>query len=108
MVWFREQGRKGLDEYITVDPHFEVRVMSVRGKLPSPFGGPGLYQKRNTTVRNIGINKEITFTDLHIHMIRDYGFYEGKGSGYRTDPRDLAEILEIAAEPEGFPENVPQ
>lgn len=108
MVWFREQGRKGLDEFISVEPCFQVRVMSVRGKLPSPFGGPGLYQKRNITVRNLELDREITFTDLHIHMVRDHGFYEGKGSQFRLEPKDLAEILDIGPLPEEFPENVPR
>lgn len=96
MQYFRDAGYKGLGEFITVDDHFEVRVDSVRGKLPSPFGGAKLYRKVNTTVKNLKKAKEITFTDLHIHFIRDHGFYEGKGSPFRLNPEEIIEILEVS------------
>jgi hypothetical protein len=95
MKELRDSGTEGLGEFVRVEPNFEVKVDDVRGKLPSPFGGPGLYRKRNTTVVNTRLDKEITFTDLHIHMIEENGFYEGKGSRFRLDPKDLAEILEL-------------
>ncbi len=98
MQYLRDQGEAGLGEFITVDDHFEVRVDSVRGKLPSPFGGPGLYQKVNTIVRNTAQEREIVFTDMHIHFIRDHGFYEGKGSPFRLDPEELIEVLEVHPE----------
>jgi hypothetical protein len=95
MQYFRDLGLRGLGEYISVEPHFEVRVDSVRGKLPSPFGGPGMYDKVNTTVVNRELDKAITYTDLHIHLIRDHGFFQGAGSRYRLEPLDLVKILEI-------------
>lgn len=96
MQYFRDAGFDGLGEFITLDENFDVRVDSVRGKLPSPFGGPGMYEKVNTTVVNKKLNKEITFTDLHIHFIKDHGFYQGKGSSYRLEPTDIIEILQVA------------
>jgi hypothetical protein len=92
---FRNEGERGLGELITVPPHFEVRVESVRGKLPCPFGHPGLVAKTNITVRNREGGREVTFTDLHIHLIEAHGFYEGKGSCFRLEPADLVEILEV-------------
>jgi len=67
----------------------------VRGKLPCPFGHPGIFAKVNTTVRNLKLDREITYTLLHIHLIGEHGFYEGKGSPFRLEPSDLIEILEI-------------
>lgn len=98
MGFFREEGRKGLGEYIAVGTHFEVRVETVRGKLPSPFGGPGLYEKTNTAVRNTRLDREVIYSDLQIHLVRDHGFYEGKGSPFRLDPAALAEVLEVEPE----------
>lgn len=95
MVELRDKGMRGLGDFITVEPHFEVRVDSVRGKLPCPFGDPGVFPKTNTMVRNLELNREILFTDLNIHMILVHGFYEGKGSPFRVEPKDLAEVLEI-------------
>jgi hypothetical protein len=96
MQYFRDIGLDGLGEFMGVDDHFDVRVDSVRGKLPSPFGGPGMYEKVNTTVVNKRLGREVVYTDLHIHFVRDHGFYEGKGSSYRLEPEDLIAILEVA------------
>ena len=95
MIHFKEKGIAGLGEFITLDDHFEVKVESVRGLLPSPFGGPGMYGKINTTVVNKKLNRQVVYTDLHIHFIADHAFYEGKGSPFRLEPTDLIEILEV-------------
>jgi hypothetical protein len=96
MVELRDAGMAGLGEFVDVAPHFEVRVDSVRGRLPCPFGDPGIFPKTNVTVRNTHTGREITYTGLHIHLVRVHGFYEGHGSPFRLEPRDLAEVLEIA------------
>ncbi len=98
MQYFRDAGYEGLGEFIKVDDYYEVRVDSVRGKLPSPFGGPALYQKVNSIVRNLKLGREIVYTDMHIHFARDHGFYEGKGSLFRIEPEDLITILEVPPE----------
>lgn len=95
-----EAGRRGLGEFIAVAPHFSVRVESVRGVLPCPFGHAGVLRKENTTVRNERSGGEVTYTDLNTHMIEAHGFYEGKGSPFRLEPAGLREVLEIRAEPE--------
>ncbi len=95
MIYFKEKGLAGLGEFITLDDHFEVKVESVRGLLPSPFGGKGMYGKINTTVVNKKLDRKIVYTDLHIHFVADHAFYEGKGSPFRLEPQDLIEILEV-------------
>jgi hypothetical protein len=96
MKRFRDAGRAGLGMEMTVGPHFEVRVDSVRGKMPCPFLHQGIYQKNNTTVRNLLTGQEVTYTDLNIHMIEEHGFYEGRDALFRLDPERLAAVLEIA------------
>ena len=98
MLELRNAGMRGLGDFISVEPHYEIRVDSVRGKLPCPFGDPGILPKTNITVRNLKKDREIIFTDLHIHLIGSHGFYEGKGSPFRLEPADLADILEIKPE----------
>ncbi len=95
MEHFKERGLEGLGNFITLDDHFEVKVETVRGLLPSPFGGPGMFGKTNTTVVNKRLGRSITYTDLHIHFIADHGFYEGIGSPFRLEPEDLITILEV-------------
>lgn len=100
MQYFKDKGLEGLGEFINVNDHFEVRVDTVRGKLPCPFKHKGLYRKTYIIVKNKKLNKEITYTDLLIHLISEHGFYEGKGSLFRLEPEDIAEILEIQPENE--------
>jgi hypothetical protein len=89
------KGKEGLGEFVPVPPCFRVRVESIRGKLPCPFEHPGLYRKINITVKNLNLNKEITYTALGLHLIEAHGFYGGRGSPYRLNPKELAQILEI-------------
>jgi hypothetical protein len=95
MNLLKGHGEGGLGEFIKVEPHFEVQVDSVRGKLPCPFSHPGIYPKTNIRVRNKSLDREIIFTEMHIHMIEAHGFYEGRGSRFRLEPKDLIDILEI-------------
>ena len=96
MVELRDAGTAGLGEFVDVAPHFEVRVDSVRGRLPCPFGDPGIFPKTNITVRNRRTGRELSYTDLNIHLVWAHGFYEGRGCPFRLEPKDLAEVLEIA------------
>lgn len=96
MIYFKDAGLSGLGEFISVDEYFDVKVDSVRGLLPSPFGGKGMYGKINTTVVNKKLNKTVVYTDLHIHFIADHCFFEGKGSAFRLEPEELITILEVA------------
>jgi hypothetical protein len=98
MLELRDAGMRGLGDFISVEPHYEVRVDSVRGKLPCPFGDPGILPKTNITVRNLEKNSEIIYTDLHIHLIGSHGFYEGKGSPFRLEPAALVDMLDIKPE----------
>lgn len=98
MYEFRDAGMDGLGEFRKVPPHFEVKVDSVRGKLPSPFDDGRIFGKINVTVRNTAKNKSVTYTELHIHMIEDHGFYEGKGHTYRLEPAELFDVLEVEPE----------
>lgn len=98
MDYFREQGKRGLGEFIEVEPHFAVKVDSVRGKLRCPFEDPGLVPKTNITVKNLINNSEITYTDMNIHCIREHGFFEGKGSFFRINPEYIINTLEISPE----------
>ena len=94
MQELRDAGAAGLGESISVPDHYAVRVDDVRGKLPCPFED-AVVQKTFVQVHNKAIDETITYTDLHIHMIREHGFYEGHGSGFRLPPADLVRILDV-------------
>ncbi|MBT3273662.1 MAG: hypothetical protein HN368_10935, partial [Spirochaetales bacterium] len=60
----------------------------------------GLYQKTNTIVKNEKSGEEIVYSDLHIHLIQDHGFYQGKASMFRLDPGQIVRVLEMEPEDE--------
>ena len=95
LLALRQVGWEGLGDPVPVPPHFEVRVDAARGTLPCPFGDQGSFAKVNTTVHNLKSGKEITFTDLNIHLIAAHGFYEGHGTQFRLDPEQLMDTLEM-------------
>lgn len=90
---WRDLGLAGLGDFVAVPPHFEVKVESVRGRLPCPFGERGLHAKTNITVRNLKTDHTLFFTDLGIHLIDAHGFYQGKGCVFRLEPEALIEFL---------------
>lgn len=94
MNYFRDAGEDGLGEFINVDPHFAVRVSSVRGDILCPYED-GMVHKFNTTVKNLDNHKEITYTDINTHLIEKHKFFQGKGAVFRLDPRLLVEVLEV-------------
>ena len=90
----RDEGKRGLGLPTAVEPHFEVQVESVRGRLPSPFGGRGLFSKTMTFVTHTALNETVQYSDLQIHLIAAHGFYQGVGSPFRLDPEMLVRVLE--------------
>jgi hypothetical protein len=95
MAELRDSGYAGMGEIVEVAPHFEVKVDSERGRLPCPFGDIGGHRKTLVTVLNKALGRSLSYTDLGMHLIREHGFYQGKGSAFRLEPADLMEILEI-------------
>jgi len=94
MKFFRDVGLKVVEDWTQID-HFEVLTESMRGKFPCPFAHPGMIDKTNVTVINKKLDRKIFFTDLQIHLIEHHGFYQGKGSSYRLEPKEIVEILEV-------------
>lgn len=89
----RDKALEGLGDFISLSDDFSVRADSIRGKLPCPFGHKGLFRKTVISLRGSGIDGDILFTDLGIHLIREHGFFQGKGSLFRLEPEEIAEIL---------------
>lgn len=87
-----KEARSALGDPKTVDGKYLVRADEAMGKLPSPFED-GVYEKVNITVENTENKCRIMFTELSIHLIEKYHFFEGKGSTYRIEPHDLKQLL---------------
>jgi hypothetical protein len=90
-----EEARDGWGDPVVVEDKFEVEVHEARGKIPCPWGHPGLYPKTHVKLEKIGTGEALIWSDLAIHLIGEHGFYQGRGSPYRLDPSEIKRILEI-------------
>lgn len=95
----RDAAAAGLGEPIDVGEHLEVRVDAARGRLPCPFGDCGLHEKTFVVARNRRTGRELTYSDLNIHLIERHGFYEGLGAAFRVAPADIVAVLEPEPDP---------
>jgi hypothetical protein len=89
----KTRALEGLGEYIDISGGYLAKADSVRGKLPCPFTHPGLYRKTLITLKDKNSGDELLFTELGIHLIREHGFFQGKGSPFRLEPSVLAELF---------------
>jgi len=76
-----------------VSGKLRVKSEDFKGMLVCPWPHPGSYDKRITTVEHLRTGKQISWTDLNIHMIEEHGFFEGKGSFFRIEPAEIVNIL---------------
>lgn len=94
LQYFIEEGKKGLETKVDLGD-FTVQISWDRGLLPCPFGEPRRHHKIIATLFNKKLNKEIKYSQLNVHMIKEHGFFEGKGSKFRLKPEFLVEVLEL-------------
>jgi hypothetical protein len=96
MRYIMDEGRKGLGEPVTVDGRWVVRIDEARGYLPSPFED-GIFRKVNAEVELLNDGKPsgetIFYTDMSLHLISKYHFFEGKGSAFRIEPATAKRVL---------------
>ncbi|MBN2559085.1 MAG: hypothetical protein JXB33_10060 [Clostridia bacterium] len=92
MRYFTEIGRRFPESTVT-DGDFEITVDDHRGFIPCPFADNEKALKTNTRLYNKRTGETVYWSDLNIHMIMSHGFYEGKGSFFRTGPVELAKTL---------------
>ena len=80
-------------EEVLIDDEYLVSTDVVRGKLPCPFGHPGVHRKAISTLFNKSNGLSVRWTSLSIHLIEAHGFFEGKGSPFRLDPETLVAAI---------------
>ena len=90
-----DEARKGLGDPVVLEERFEVEVQEARGKIPCPWGHPGLYPKTHVKLERIETGETLVWSDLGIHLIEEHGFYQGRGSPYRLNPSEVKRILEL-------------
>lgn len=91
--WQLARKRDG-EEFVYRGRRFEVKCKLARAYALSPF-----LDETKTNVYAELVNREtgkqLGYSLLVPHLIERYGFYEGKGTPYRVDPRRIVEVLDF-------------
>jgi len=93
-----DEGRKGLDEPVTVDDKWIVQTYEARGFLASPFED-GIFRKINAQIElapeGEPTGKKLLVSELSLHLLQQHHFLQGKGSPYRLEPHRIKEVLDL-------------
>ena len=87
-------AKKNLGDPLTIEDRYEVRAEEHRGMIPCPWKHPqGLFFKSYVELRDKKSGETLIWSDLSIHLIREHGFFQGKGSPFRLEPTVLKRIF---------------
>jgi hypothetical protein len=92
--FWQDQHDKAEAEFLYHGRRFKVKVVSWRGYQFSPFLD-GTKTDSDVTVQNLANGKKLKYSLLVPYMIERYGFYEGKGTPYRVEPRQVVELFDF-------------
>jgi hypothetical protein len=94
-VWRRQAKDKREEaEFLYHGRKFKVKGVASRGFQDSPFAD-ATRSGSNVTIHNLSNGKKLECALLVPYMIERYGFYEGKGTSYRVDPRQIVEVFDF-------------
>ena len=87
-------AKEEFGDAIEIENRYEVRADEGRGSVPCPWRHPGgLFRKSRIELKDLQSGRRLVWTDLSIHLIRAHGFYQGRGSPYRLEPRVIKKVL---------------
>ncbi len=84
---------KALGNWAHIDDTHRAKVTEAKGRIPCPWPHPAYFAKRVTTLKDTKTGTEIKWSDLNIHLIKEHGFFEGKGSPFRIEPKQIIKML---------------
>jgi hypothetical protein len=87
-----DEGKKGLEGPVIADGR-TLQIRWERGMIPCPFGEPGAHSKITVTAAESGSDRILRFSQLCIHLIREHGFFGGKGSAFRMEPEEIIGLM---------------
>jgi hypothetical protein len=97
-VWrWQVKNKQPEAEFLYHGRKFKVKGISSRGFQDSPFAD-ATRSGSNVTIHNLSNGKKLECALLVPYMIERYGFYEGKGTSYRVDPRQIVAVLDFLKE----------
>jgi hypothetical protein len=88
-----ETAKEGLGDWVDVGDNLKACSTDARGVIACPWPHAFRANKTVTTAKRTDTGKQIRWADLSIHLIAEHGFFQGKGSAFRLEPRELVEII---------------
>ncbi|MBI5723199.1 MAG: hypothetical protein HZA50_04515 [Planctomycetes bacterium] len=65
------------------------------GKLPCPLASCGLLAKGQVELTDTQTGRIFLIAPLSVHLIANHRFLQGRGSDYRIEPEDLAQLVKL-------------
>jgi hypothetical protein len=97
MAEITDKVKEGLGDWVQVSKNLKACTTDARGVIACPWPHAFRADKTVTTVQRTDsgsqIKNEIKWADLSIHLIGEHGFFQGRGSAFRLEPRELVEII---------------
>jgi len=90
-----EKARGQLGRPIDINEKLKAVYRESMGRIPSPWPGEGVFQKGEVEVTDKESGESLRFTPLSIHLIREHGFFQGRGSSFRLEPDVLCRCLRL-------------
>lgn len=91
---YTRAGMQALGDPVQVSG-YEIQVDEWMGWLGCPFKDAKRAAKRNTRATKIASGETIYWSDLHLHLIEDHGFFQGKGAIHRLEPAVLLAFFDL-------------
>lgn len=86
-------GKPGLGDWVDIGKSLQVSVDDHRGAIPCPWPHRVRCIKRITQCTQKNTGETVRWSDLNIHLIQEHGFFEGRGSPFRLEPKKLVAII---------------
>lgn len=85
-------GRRETGPFLYQGVRFRATVILTDGFQDSPFQD-GTKTNADVILENLDNGEAIKYSPLVPLMVERYGFYEGKGTSYRVDPKAIVKVL---------------
>lgn len=86
-------GFQGIQDFTRNQRRFHLEGSMSMGVQESPFED-GTAEGSNMVIFNVDAKTGLFTSCLLGDLIERYGFYEGKGTAYRTEPKDILAVFD--------------
>jgi hypothetical protein len=93
MQQITDKAKEALGNWTKIDDTHSAMITEVKGRIPCPWPHAGNFAKRVTTLLDTKTSRRVLWSDLNVHLIAEHNFFEGRGSDFRVEPKQIVEIL---------------